>query len=231
MIRWVWWLALAALAIVATCAQLDRASQTRPELSLFVPAPFRSFAQVPATLIALASEDPAKAQSEARRLVVRRPMPAEHVFALAMAELRNGRPEPFANAFRAASTRGWRFGPLQVAAAQAAIDVGDAVGAANRIAALWAAEPENPSLPLLTKRLLQLPGGSDAFATRLAGTNVWQDRFLTQITVLAQAPDAMRLITRARALGARFDCAALDRFAQIVAAQPGARRVGDVACT
>jgi hypothetical protein len=225
-IRLLWSAALAALAVVAVAAQLDRASLQRPELSVIVPRPFRSFAQSPAALIALATADGASAQTEARRLVRRRPMPAEHLFILAMAEMRRGQSAKFAADFRAASTRGWRFGPLQASAAQAALTSGDLPAAANRIAALWAADADNPSVRPLTTALLRAPGGAEAFAVPLAQTRVWSSNFLAASASLAPAPTIVRTVGAAQGAGAQFDCDALTRLEdQLAAANPGSDRV------
>lgn len=207
--RWSWRIGLMLLAVVAVLAQLDRASALRPELSLIVPQPFRSFAQSPIALIAMTGGDAAEAQEEARRLVRRRPLPAEHLFVLAMADLRAGRARAYAEDFRTASTRGWRFGPLQVAAAQAALVSGDVRAAANRVAALWAAEGDNPSRDPLTAALLAAPGGPEAFAVPLAQTHVWSDKFLSAAPALAPAPVILRTVQAAQAAGARFDCDAV----------------------
>lgn len=210
--RWSWRAAMALLAAIAVMAQLDRASVLRPEVSLIVPPAFRSFAQSPIALIAMTQGDAPKALEEARRLVRRRPLPAEHLFVLAMADLQSGRTQGFADAFRTASTRGWRFGPLQVFAAQTALERGDVRGAANRVAALWAAEADNPSREPLTRALLAAPGGADAFAVPLAQTHVWSDKFLAGGADLAPPQVALRTVRMAQAKGARFDCDALRGF-------------------
>jgi hypothetical protein len=138
-----------------------------------------------------------------------------------MAELRSGDPRGFAQAFRVASTRGWRFPPLQVAAAQAALANGDVKGAANRVAALWAEDPANPSLGALTKALLAAPGGPEAFAVPLAHTHVWADRFVARATGFASPADALRMVVAARRAAGRFDCRALERFDSALAARGG----------
>ena len=230
MTRWLWWAVLAALACVTIAAQLDRASQGRPELSLFVPKPFRSFAQETTALLALTAGDSAAARDEARRMVRRRPMPAEHLFTLGLAEMRTGHPQAFAADFRAASTRGWRFSPLQVTAAQAALANGDVKGAANRVAALWAADSGNALLPGLTKALLTAPGGPEAFAVPLAQTHVWSANFLGALPGLVEAPIALRTVLAARHHGARFNCAALAAFGQGMTARGQVTAAQDLAC-
>ena len=192
--------------------------------------PFRSFAQETTALIALTAGDSAAARDEAQRLVRRRPMPAEHLFALGLAEMRSGHPQAFAADFRAASTRGWRFSPLQVTAAQAALANGDVKGSANRVAALWAADSGNPLLPGLTKSLLAASGGPEAFAVPLAQTRVWSDNFLGAVPSLVEPSVALRTVLSARREGAHFDCAALETFEQSLAARGLSVPPQDVAC-
>ncbi|GGE01588.1 hypothetical protein GCM10011515_21640 [Tsuneonella deserti] len=215
--RWIVRVMLAAIAVIAVCAQLDRASYLKPQLSVVVPKPFRSFAQPTLALIALAGGDTASAEIEARRLVRRRPMPAEHLFTLAMADLRSGRPAAFAATFRAASTRGWRYAPLQVTAAQAALASGDLAGAANRIAALWAENPTHPSSVPLTRQLLAMKGGPEAFAIPLANTHVWSSNFVRRAASLAPPANTVKTVAAARRAGADFDCRALKVLASAYA--------------
>ncbi len=219
MTRWLWRIVLAAMALIAIGAQLDRASYRRPELSVLVPGPFRSFAQSPAAMLALAGGNADTARAEAELLVRRRPMPAENLFVLAMAELRSGHPQAFARGFRAASTRGWRFAPLQVTAAQAALTNGDVRGAANRVAALWAADSDDPAVAGLTRTLLNTDGGPEAFAVPLAQTRVWSTSFLNRSPSISSPAAAITTVAAAQRLGARFDCAGLRRFAVAMSAR------------
>jgi hypothetical protein len=158
-------------------------------------------------------------------------MPAEHLFALGLAEMRSGHPQAFAADFRAASTRGWRFSPLQVTAAQAALANGDVKGAANRVAALWAADSGNALLPSITKTLLAAPGGPEAFAVPLAQTHVWSANFLGAAPGLVEPPIALRTVLAAQRAGARFDCLALTTFRQGLAARGLSAPAQDLACT
>lgn len=229
MIRWLWCCVLAGLAIVAVCAELDQASATRPQLAIVVPQPFRSTAQTTIAMLALTKDDGARASFEARQLVRRRPMPAEHLFTLAVADLRAGHPQAFTADFRAASTRGWRYAPLQATAAQAALDNGDLAGAANRVAALWAAAADDPATAPLSTALLTRPGGPEAFALPLAQTHVWAGNFLANAAALARPAEIVRTVEAAQRRGARFDCDAIERLNQQLAQRPGTS-VGPLSC-
>lgn len=149
----VWWLALAALALLAAFAQLDRASIGQPALAPLVPKPLPSFAQPTMTLVALATASPAEARAEARRLVHIRPLPAEHLHALALAELKAGNLAGYAAAFERATA-------------------GNVDAAANRIATLWATGPDAETVAL-TQRLLALDGGRAAFEARARAARKW----------------------------------------------------------
>ncbi len=230
MTRLLWRAVLAALALIAVGAQLDRASYLRPELSVFVPRPFRSFAQPPTALLALSENNPKAALAETRLLVRRRPMPAEHLFMLGMAEMGDGRPQGFANAVRTASTRGWRFTPLQVTAAQAALLAGDLPGAANRVAALWAGDAGDPAVVPLTKALLEAPGGAEAFAVPLAQTHVWSNNFVAQASGITSPTNALKVVMAAYRANASFDCVTLRRFADVMRARGEVLAPGALAC-
>lgn len=180
MIRVAWWVALVALALVAMGAQLDRASALDPALAPFVPTPFRSSAQVVHTAMAMAAQDPKVARSEATKLVRRRPVPAEHLYLLATAQLRAGDTEGFERTFRLATERGWRVEPIQVIAARAALSQGDPAAAANRIAALWAIGGDAVEVRALTRALLSTPGGPEAFGRKLAAGSRWREQFLAE---------------------------------------------------
>ena len=210
--RWAWWALLASVAAVAAFAQLDRASQRRPELVPAVPPPFRSFAQQHAALMALAGGDPRMARAAAERLVRVRPMPAEHLYLLALADLRGGDFAGYARAFEQSTARGWRARPVQQAATRAALDAGNVEAAANRIAALWALDARDPAIPVLTRSLLATERGRAAFAAKLAGTEVWQDAYLQRALDFGAAGHASAVIDQAIHKGARFDPATLERF-------------------
>lgn len=209
MIRALSWLILAALAVVAVGAELDRASYERAELAPLVPRPFRSFAQPTLTMLALITSDPAVAKNEAQLLVRRRPMPAEHLYMLALADQRAGDAKDAAAASLLATERGWRARPVQIAAARSALAKGQVEAAANRVAALWALQPGDPVVPELTGALLAQRQGPEAFAARMAATRVWQNAALTSLGSMTSAEVARHTISLALADGAHFQCGLL----------------------
>ena len=82
-----------------------------------------------------------------------------------------------------------------------------------------AAEPGDVSVGPLTRSLLERPGGPQAFAVPLAHTRVWANSFLARAPVIVRPGTALQTVQAAQRLGARFDCATLQRFADQVAAR------------
>ena len=195
-----WWLVLATVAAVAVCAQIDRASYRDPTYAFMVPGPFRSFAQPATAVVALVTGSDQAALAEARTLVRRRPLPADHLYLLAIAELRAGDRESYARAFRAATTRGWRNAPLQVAAAEAALSRGDVAGAAARIIALMAADGGQPAIPGLVARLYSLPQGPERFGALAAGMSGGPRPYLEQARTSGGAAASARASAAARSI-------------------------------
>ena len=181
-----WWAFLSALAVAAIAAHFART----------VPGE---------TAEALEAGYGAEALAEARALVRDRPVPAEHLLLLATAELRAGNAGGFEQAMRLATERGWRAEAVQVIAARSAFSQGDATGAANRLAALWAIGGTAKDLPAMTRELLALPGGPEAFGEPLARTRVWQDGFLARASEMGTPDQVARLLAAAEADGAEFN--------------------------
>lgn len=215
MIRAVWWASLALLTGIAILVQLDRASRGNPAIAAAVPGPFRSFAQQPIALAALVSGNPELARAEARRLVSRRPLPAEHMYVLAMAELGAGDTDGYARAFELATTRGWRTVPVQMAAAEAAIGRGEAEAAALRVAALWAVDGGNPALPALTRNLLALPTGPEAFGETMGGMRISPSSLVSRIGRIVSQDQASRVIASAAKAGMTFSAADLAQIERL----------------
>lgn len=161
MSRIAWWTFLAVLAATAIAACFGRVS----------PAPAAN---------ALAAGRDASALEEAQKLVASRPIPADHLLLLANAKLRAGDRAGFEQAFRLATTRGWRTEAVQLIAARSAIEQDDAAGAANRVAALWALGSMSPDLPDLTRDLLALSGGPEALGKQAGRSRVWGSAFLVR---------------------------------------------------
>lgn len=203
--RALWIALLVVLACVATGAQLDRASRRQPSLAAFVPGPFRSFAQESLTLAIVRSAEPRVALAEARMLVERSPMPAEHLTLLAIAQERSGDRDSSALLIQRAAQRGWRDPIAQQAMFDIALAAGDAGEASRRYAALWALQEEQAPLADMSSRLLATAEGREALATTLVAGGNWTRPYLRSV---AGNPDATVVETIGLALrkGAVFDC-------------------------
>jgi hypothetical protein len=217
--RAAWLLGIAGLGVLAAGAQLDRQSQDDPSLARHVPTPFRSFAQLHLASEALAGGSRAQAMAEARRLVRRRPMPAESLYLLAGAQQQAGDVEHSLVTVQHSALRGWRLPPAQDVMFRIAMASGDLTEAANRLAALWAAAPADAARDELTRVLLAAPGGPQAFARPLSGTRIWRDEFAGTALDIAPAGQVAATMMQARRLGARFDCARISDLAAGLAGQ------------
>ena len=212
--RIVWTSLIVAVAAVTTLAQLDRQSRYAPALAAYVPAPFQGFAARHVATRAVLERDAEAAMAATRRLVMVRPVPAEHLSMLAQAATLNN-DEPLAlAALGEASRRGWRDPLAQQAAAEAALLDGDAEAATQRIGALLATDtlPEETSVQLA--RLLAMPEGQAAFARYLANPGRWRVDALPQAARVAAPADVAETVVLARAEGAELSCEMLSRLAE-----------------
>lgn len=203
--RALWIALLAVLACVAAGAQLDRASRRQPSLAAFVPVPFRSFAQESLTLANVRSAEPRTALAEARTLVDRSPMPAEHLTLLAIAQERSGARDSSALLIQRAAQRGWRDPIAQQAMFDIALAAGDPGEASRRFAALWALQEDQAPLADMASRLLATPEGREALANTLVGGGNWTKPYLR--SVAGNPTEAgVETVSLAMRKGAVFDC-------------------------
>lgn len=211
--RGLWLLLIAALGVVAVGAGLDREARRGDLPTRLVPAPFRSFAEERIAAAAVRSGSPAEALASARRLVARRPVPAENLMLLGLAQLRAGQAEQGTVAIQTAARRGWRDVGAQKVMLGLAFEAGDYDEVANRVAALWIAPGAEDEALADTRRLLAAPGGQEAFARRLAAGGYWTKGPLRQAGELD--PEAFsQSIAFANAAGTEFDCRTLARIAR-----------------
>lgn len=210
--RALWIGLLFALAVVTTMLQLDRQADATSALAPFVPAPMRGYAQPPVTLAATEGADSAAALEEARRLVRRRPIPAEHLTLLALAQTKAGMPEQAGLTIQIAAQRGWRDPVAQEAVLRLALAAGDEPEAARRYAALFlrAATPDTLLQEVGPAVLTQTDGpGQRTLVDIISGTDRWHDTLLRR-GVQVMPPAAFADITLAAIeRGARFDCGIL----------------------
>lgn len=220
--RVIWIALILGAAAVTSYAQLDRQARYSPALAANVPDAFRAFAQTHVTVSALQGKNPEAALQEAKRLVERRPVPAEHLRLLALAHYEAGTPNQAAVAIQLAAKRGWRDLPAQEAMLRLALEAGDGAEAARRYAAIL--QNNAGSNDVLIDLGEQVFSGDEenAEAARLTMTTLlasgarWQSRFIDR-GARSLPPDAfVEILGEALKRGASMDCARLGRAADAI---------------
>ena len=212
--RAVWLVGILVVAFVTASVQLDRQARFDPALSGIVPEPFRAFAQRHVTAQALGGEDDALALSQARKLVARRPMPAEHLRMLSLAELEAGEAEQSVYSIQLAARRGWRDRSAQQTMLNLALAAGDEAEAARRFAALFVRGGVDDT-QLRSLALTVFPPGSEVaraeFAQILAGADRWHQTYLRKGSSILPTEVFVDLTARASEAGVKFDCKQAER--------------------
>lgn len=210
--RAIWYAVLGAIAVVTVGLQLDRQSETTPALADKVPVPLRNHAQKQLALRAIETGGSDEALAEAKRLVERRPVPAEHLSLLALAEAKAGQQQQALMTIQMAAKRGWREPLAQEAVLRLALANGDMPEAARRYAALFLRdETPNRLLAELAPEVLGEPGGPGrrTMVDLISATERWHALVLRRGR-LVMPPDAFReIVIASLARGAAFDCALL----------------------
>ena len=208
--RVVWIIAILGIAALTSYAQLDRQSRVSPALAANVPEAFRAFAQAEVTVTALSGDDADFALAEAKRLIARRPIPAEHLRLLALAQYKAGEPDAAASSIQLAARRGWRDLQAQEAMLRLAIEADEPVEASHRYAALLLNKASDDELLTeLGSRTFTAPAAQDAFAALLAGGARWQTSFLQRGSQLLPPTAFVAIVRTSIERGARFGCAPL----------------------
>jgi hypothetical protein len=158
-----WWTALLAVATLTTALQIDKQAEASPSYATLVPVPMRNFAQTQIAARAAAGDDSGRALAETRVLVARRPVPAEYLALLAVAQAKAGQGEQSGLTIQIAGQRGWREPLTQEAVLRIALNAGDKAEAARRYVALFL-RTETPDALLieLGPQVFDAPGGNHA---------------------------------------------------------------------
>ncbi len=205
--RLLWYALLVVTGLVTAGVQLDRDARRNAAVADWVPAPFRAFAL---ERIALAESQAGltdKALRDAAKLVVRRPIPAEHLSILAIAAAKGGEDKLAVDAVLLSAQRGWREQFVQNLIVQLAIQAGNWNVATERLAALWITDMGNPEVYRLTREVLQAPEARDAFGARMADyKDYWPEYFLIMSSNELEPAVYADTIRKAIAAGAQFDC-------------------------
>ena len=213
----VWITVLFAVAVAAIGAQWDRQSRYAPAIAVHVPDWFRSFAQRHISDQALARDDTAAALAEAQKLVTRRPLPAEHLRNLAIAQSLTGEQTEGFVTFQLAARREWRDPVIQATMLKLAVAEQDHAEAARRFAALIAI-PTTPSdlLAELGPPALADESARETFSQILAQSERWQLSFLGRGKAALPAEVFADIVVRADMLGAWDECRELRAAADAI---------------
>jgi len=215
--RIIWFGIVIAVALVTISVQLDRQARVAPTFATLVPEPFRAFAQARIASNAVVGDDPARALEEAKRLVARRPVPAEHIRLLANAQFKAEQIEQGSMTVQVAAQRGWRDTLSQQAMLELALAAGDGAEAARRYAALLLnSETENALLTELGTRTFSEPTGAarTTFADIVSGGERWHEFFLRRASRVMPTDAFIEIVTKARTQGSRFECQAIARSSE-----------------
>ena len=217
--RIAWYAALGLIAALVTVLQIDKQSEFSPELAVLVPQPLRNYGQVHIVRGALAGADAAQGLDEAKRLVARRPVPAEYLTLLAGAQAKAGKGQDAALTIQIAARRGWREPVAQEAMLRLALSAGDEAEAARRYAALFL-RPATPDALLKEVGPLVLGEaggvGQKALVTIVTGGERWHPLFLRRGPIVMPPAAFSAIAAGSLAQGAAFDCGLLARSIDMV---------------
>lgn len=225
--RVIWFAAILGLAVATAGVQLDRQVRRTPQIASAVPEPFRSAAQFEIARAALEGDDPEYAVAEARRLVLRRPMPSEHLTILAIASIKAGRPEAGAETIQYAARRGWRDPLAQEGMLRLAIAADDIPEAALRYTALMLSEDSDDAfLTEFAPRIFAETGGAgqQIMVDTLVSTDRWPTTFIRRGGRVMPPAIFVDIVAASIARGVRYDCKVLQQ-----AIRPMSRRDADAA--
>lgn len=212
--RTLWILCILAVASVTAGVQLDRQARFNPTFVASVPEPFRAFSQRHVTVEALRDGNKALALTEARELVARRPMPAEHLRLLSLAEFEAGSAEQSVYSIQLAARRGWRDRSSQETMLNLAVAAGDQTEAARRFAALFARGGlEELELRAFAQKVFG-PGSGPArteFANILSEADRWLRVYLRQGPGVFPTDAFIDITKQAKDAGASFQCENAER--------------------
>jgi hypothetical protein len=218
--RTIWVFSCVVLAFITIQLQFDRQAAREPVYTGLVLDPFRANAQFNLTAVALYRQETATALAEARKLVMRRPVPAEHLTLLAGAFYQGDELEPATLAVQFAAQRGWRDPIAQEARLRLALEAGDEAEAARRFVAMML----NPGvadamLNEVGPEVFGRAGGeAEGVLVELAGgTDRWHSLLLRRGADVIPPQAFAGVIARSIANGAQFECGALNGAVAIVA--------------
>ncbi len=206
--RIVWFVGLAAVGLLTAVLQLDMAAAGTPQLAPLVPEPLRAYTQERIVADAVRSKNKA-GLAEARKLVHRRPMPAENLTLLAAAQAVAGDEQAALGTIQVAGRRGWRDPAAQEVMLRLALAAGDRPEAARRYIALFVRSKQaGPLLAELGPAVFDGPdsSGRDTMTAIVVGAKRWQKGFLERGSQEMPPAAFAAIAADSMARGVRFDC-------------------------
>jgi hypothetical protein len=211
--RIAWTAGLVCVGAVTAVLQTDRQSELNPELAAAVPPMLRSYAQRAVAVEAVKEQDPATGLAAAKALVRRRPMPAENLTILALAQAKAGDVKAAGLTIQLAGKRGWREPLAQEAVLRLALEAGDKPEAARRFAAMFRnGSTPDEKLIALAPQVLGEPrgGGQETFATIIAAAPLWHEQFFQRGARVLPSSVFAEVIDLALDRNAQFPCGHLN---------------------
>lgn len=212
------WLAVLGATIyagLATGIALDRATASRPELTNWVPGPFRQQVLAKAAGQKLLSGQAAAALPLAEQLLRKDPLSPHAAGLLGTIRLESGDQSGAARAFRTSAKLGWRDAPTQLFWFDAAVRAADFARAAMRFEALARQWPHAPAIDQLAVRLESDPRGFSVLARQAASGDSWVTAYATPRA--NQPEEALagraRVLASAGKIGGQLGC---ERIAPLV---------------
>lgn len=228
--RIIWFSALAGIAVVTAALQLDRQSEKSPALAPLVPHSFRNYAQTQIVAGAVESDNAQVALVEAQRLVRQRPIPAEYLSLLAIAQTKAGQVDEAGFTIQIAGRRGWREPVAQETVLRLALTANDKAEAARRYTALFLRKSTPDALlQEVGPAVLDQTGGpgQQTMIDIVSRAERWHSLFLRRGVLVMPAAAFAEIAAESIERGARFDCEALERSVTALAREnaPAAERL------
>ncbi|MBF7012801.1 hypothetical protein QUC32_24555 [Novosphingobium resinovorum] len=202
-----WYSVIAVIAFFAVCVELDRQGRFDLRTAKMVPDLIKGDALENLAKVAFERNESVQGQDLARKLVERRPIPAESLSLYAGGLLMNGEEEAGLAALQIAAGRGWRDRFVQRVVVLSALNHDTPEIAANRVVALWRIGERADWLKGLTRATLEEPGGLSAFESTLIEDDRYLDTdFLGWAATSLPERTVNRLARRIAANRSKFDC-------------------------
>lgn len=202
------WFAFVAVIIVAAIGtQMDREGHLSLRVARMVPVVFQGSALDTLAMDAIRRKDRYEGEVLSRRLIHRRPIPAESLSLYARALAASGKEVASAAALQSAAGRGWRDRFVQRAVIVSALQQGDNEVAVNRIIGLWRIGERDAWLKEVTQASLMSPAG----VRKMRQTFIPRERFVDTNFFIWASSDlplstASQLGTAMRSQNGEFDC-------------------------